>query len=105
MPLSTKLKDNASKLDLDSAHVQVFMTRKQGFSVAMPEGSHPFPSRTRQLSSPGPMILHPQGCGKVGRRREYFKSPPQEIAGGFLYGEKCVAKSRRSVYALKYTTG
>jgi hypothetical protein len=33
----------------------------------MPERSHPFPSRTRKLSSPGPMVLQAQACGRVGR--------------------------------------
>jgi hypothetical protein len=28
------------------------------FLVAIPRGSHPFPSRTRKLSPAGPMILH-----------------------------------------------
>ncbi len=28
------------------------------FLVVSPRGSHPFPSRTRKLSSAGPMILH-----------------------------------------------
>src|SRR3990172_2703707 len=35
----------------------------------MPEGPHPFPSRTRQLSPPGPMVLRWQRRGRVGRRR------------------------------------
>ncbi|CDX00286.1 Hypothetical protein DPCES_0399 [Desulfitobacterium hafniense] len=35
--------------------------------VTIPEGSHPFPSRTRKLRSPGLMILGPQGPGKVSR--------------------------------------
>ena len=29
------------------------------FPVALPEGSHPFPYRTRKLSPPRPMILLP----------------------------------------------
>ena len=40
------------------------------FLVAIPRGSHPFPSRTRKLSLAGPMILHGQLCGNVGRRRD-----------------------------------
>ena len=35
--------------------------------VTIPEGSHPFPSRTRKLRPPGLMILGPQGPGKVSR--------------------------------------
>ena len=36
------------------------------FPVAMPEGPHPFPSRTRKLSPPGPMVLQGRLCGRVG---------------------------------------
>src|SRR4029079_19305622 len=35
---------------------------------------HPDPSRTRKLSQPAPMVLHPTGCGRVGRRRTTFHS-------------------------------
>jgi hypothetical protein len=36
--------------------------------VAIAEGKHPFPSRTRKLSLPAPMILRGQLRGKIGRR-------------------------------------
>src|SRR4029434_2602388 len=39
------------------------------FPVALPEGPHPFPSRTRKLSPPGPMVLCWQRHGRVGRCR------------------------------------
>jgi hypothetical protein len=35
----------------------------------MPEGFHPFPSRTRKLRPPGPRILGAQAPGKVGHRQ------------------------------------
>ena len=35
--------------------------------VTIPEGYHPFPSRTRKLRPPGLMILGPKGPGKVSR--------------------------------------
>ncbi len=38
-------------------------------SVILPRGIHPFPSRTRQLSPAGPIVLHAKVCGRVGRRR------------------------------------
>src|SRR5690242_5704329 len=38
-------------------------------SVVCAEGVRPVPSRTRKLSPPAPMVLHPPGCGRVGRRR------------------------------------
>jgi hypothetical protein len=41
----------------------------------MPEGFHPFPSRTRKLSPPRPMILLPRGSGKVGHCRDIKESP------------------------------
>jgi hypothetical protein len=50
----------------------------------MPEGPHPFPSRTRKLSPPGPMILPPQGCGTVGRCRDLYRSPLIARSAGFL---------------------
>ena len=38
-------------------------------SVAIAEGSHPFPSRTRKLSPPAPMVLGTGVPGRVGRCR------------------------------------
>ena len=35
------------------------------------ERPHPFPSRTRKLSSPAPKILRGQPFGKIGRRRDF----------------------------------
>ena len=32
-------------------------------------GKRPDPFRTRKLSPPTPMVLHPEGCGRVGNRR------------------------------------
>ena len=37
--------------------------------VAMAEGTHAYPSRTRPLRPPAPMILGAKAPGKVGRRR------------------------------------
>src|ERR1022692_3536026 len=45
------------------------------FWVTLARRTHPFPSRTRQLSSSAPMVLHAQVCGRVGRRPVYFKAP------------------------------
>ena len=39
--------------------------------VAMAEGPHPNPSRTRSLSLPAPMVLQGPLCGRVGRRQNY----------------------------------
>jgi hypothetical protein len=40
--------------------------------VAMARGKHLFPFRTEQLSPSAPMVLGPQGPGRVGRRRFSF---------------------------------
>src|SRR5690349_24509299 len=39
------------------------------FPVAIAWGKHLFPFRTEQLSPTAPMVLGPQGPGRVGRRR------------------------------------
>src|SRR5665213_4443138 len=53
------------------------------FPVAMAAGIHPFPSRTRKLSSPAPMVLGGRPPGRVGRRRNISRKPPARRAGGF----------------------
>ncbi len=40
---------------------------KRNSLVAMAEGTHPYPSRTRRLSPPAPRVLGPQGPGRLGR--------------------------------------
>ena len=42
------------------------------FPVAMARGKHLFPFRTEQLSPSAPMVLGPQGPGRVGRRRFFI---------------------------------
>ena len=41
--------------------------------VTQAERPHPFPSRTRKLSSPAPKILRGQPLGKIGRRRDLLR--------------------------------
>ena len=48
----------------------------------MAEGKHPFPSRTRKLSPPAPMVLPGRLGGRVGRRRDIVAGEPP--SGGFL---------------------
>ena len=54
-------------------HCVVLKVRDGGashrFPVAMARGKHLFPFRTEQLSPSAPMVLGPQGPGRVGRRR------------------------------------
>src|SRR5436305_10093105 len=45
------------------------------FWVTLARRTHPFPSRTRQLSSSAPMVLHRQLCGRVGSRPVFFERP------------------------------
>src|SRR5690606_16442889 len=40
-----------------------------GVPAVTAAGKHPDPYRTRKLSPPAPMVLHPNGCGRVGHRR------------------------------------
>ena len=59
------------------------------FSVAMAKRKHPFPSRTRKLSSFAPMVLLGKLSGRVGRRRKNLYNPesslkPCGIPGFFL---------------------
>jgi hypothetical protein len=57
------------------------------FLVGIAEGPHPFPSRTRKLSPPAPMVLGARAPGRVGpRRKTYFlKRPPFEQKGGLNF--------------------
>ena len=56
------------------------------FLASMAAGSHPFPSRTRQLSPPAPMIVGPQGPSKVGRCQIIdSEEPVANAAGSFCY--------------------
>ena len=52
-----------------SAVVLISFARRIKIPVAIPEGSHPFPFRTRKLSPPWLMILGPRSPGKVSSRR------------------------------------
>src|SRR5690606_6875126 len=56
----------------------------QQVSVAIAEGSHPFPSRTRKLSPPAPMVLGTRVPGRVGRRRARTDEGPLGDQGSFV---------------------
>jgi hypothetical protein len=56
--------------------------KTEKFLAPMAAGSHPFPSRTRQLSPPAPMIVWPQGLSKVGRCQIKLRRSPLHIAAG-----------------------
>ena len=57
---------------------------RRSFWVIVARGSHPFPSRTRQLSLSAPMVLHAQVCGRVGRRPDRQSKKPRPLDLGFL---------------------
>src|SRR5690349_4739039 len=54
------------------------------FPVVIETRSHPIPSRTRKLSLSSPMVLHGRPCGRVGRRRIFFRTPARK-SGGSLF--------------------
>ena len=58
--------------DRASSRCRNVQTRK--IPVTLAERPHPFPSRTRKLSSPAPKILRGQPFGKIGRRRDFCVS-------------------------------
>ena len=62
------------------------------FPVATARGKHLFPFRTEQLSPSAPMVLGPQGPGRVGRRR-FLHTERIAICGPLFF-----AFSRLSLY-------
>ena len=59
----------------------------------MAERSHLFPSRTQKLSSPAPMVLGPQGPGRVGRREATIKRLDPLRIGSFFVVRAMVTKT------------
>ena len=63
------------------------------FPVAMARGKHLFPFRTEPLSPSAPMVLGPQGPGRVGRRR-FFSDPVSASRGGVFCLGKGIGPGR-----------
>ena len=61
--------------------------RLQRVWVTIARGSHPFPSRTRQLSPSAPMVLHWRQCGRVGRRPINLQKGPAKRSGLFVLSQ------------------
>ena len=60
------------KIDHDCKRsAQSFYSSSTFFLVAIAEGPHPIPSRTRSLSLPASMVLQGRPCGRVERRQIY----------------------------------
>ena len=68
----------ALEFSMGSTHVD-----NNRFPVAIAAVSHPFPSRTRQLSPPAPMVLGGRPPGRVGRRRISHAEHPRLRPGVF----------------------
>ena len=64
----------------DRLELRLDVTVRIKFLAAMAAGSHPFPSRTRQLSPPAPMVVGPQGPSRVGRRQNIRHEQPADLA-------------------------
>ena len=60
------------------------------FPVAMAEVTHPFPSRTRPLSPPAPLVLRWQLRGRVGGRRSSENARPKQLGRGCYSSRLCV---------------
>ena len=67
------------------ALVQFCLRMHQVFPVAISEGSHPFPSRTRKLSPPEPMVLRGKPRGRVGRCRIFFCPHTEKSVWGLFF--------------------
>src|SRR5436853_3500237 len=68
-----------------TAFFSVVRDPRNDFWVTIARGSHPFPSRTRQLSPSAPMVLHAQVCGRVGRRPIKYNKRPGRKIGPFAF--------------------
>src|SRR3954447_10986373 len=67
-------------------------------SAAIAKGKHPAPFRTRKLSLSAPMVLQAGACGRVGRRRTYFRrGHPSGVASTHVWtpGSGCGEWSAR----------
>src|SRR3954463_158096 len=60
--------------------------RSHRFPVVMARGKHLFPFRTEQLSPSAPMVLGPQGPGRVGRRRLFVGTGRLRAARSAFWG-------------------
>jgi hypothetical protein len=62
--------------------------------VAMARGRHLFPFRTEQLSPSAPMVLGPQGPGRVGRRRFFHRWAARRAAHRAFWGRSRARSAR-----------
>src|SRR5688572_19405132 len=76
----SRLAGRDAQLNLREAEKQSALDSRFRFPATLPEGPHPFPSRTRKLSPPGSMVLQGRLCGRVERRRDFSLNGRQRIA-------------------------
>jgi hypothetical protein len=62
----------------DRLELRLDVAERIKFLAVMAAGFHPFPSRTRQLSPPAPMVVGPQGPSRVGRRQIIRSKEPAD---------------------------
>src|SRR3954453_23518309 len=82
-------------------------SRSRNLSVVIARGIHLFPFRTEQLSPSAPMVLGPQGPGRVGRRRLNLRAV--RFSGGPFCVSAAVARDEPDIppqgYARKLVQG
>jgi hypothetical protein len=66
----------------------------------MARGKHLFPFRTEQLSPSAPMVLGPQGPGRVGRRRFLLQKEPPAPGGSSAFSRRRVSRLAADVAPL-----
>ena len=69
--------------------------------MAIAAGTHPFPSRTRQLRPPAPMVLGARAPGRVGRRRNLSQEGPRS-PGAFRHFRLLPSATRSGRTAQRY---
>ena len=104
------IQDNWIRLDTgkvaSAAHGEDSRERPARVTAALARGKYPVPSRTRKSSLSAPMVLQPGGCGRVGRRRTFFRQTLRwrtwhlGLRGGVptpsaISGASCLARSVR----------
>jgi hypothetical protein len=88
---------NLSRIYQDPELIQRIRIYEFKFPVAMAEGHHPYPFRTRQLSPPASMVLQGQPCGRVEHRRRTFNKRRQLVktTGCLCFGRKRYRSKKR----------
>jgi hypothetical protein len=80
------------------------LDQTHGILVTLAERPHPFPSRTRKLSSPAPKILRGQPFGKIGRRQDFCVSGPIASTGPRVRGRARRHRSRAILRSCRIAT-